>query len=164
MVVQYIRAQAWWRLDTPGPNPIRVARSVVALLDAAACIAEIPENHPDLEELDRAGCFEAGFFNPGDTGLAVVRGWELATGPTGTTGTEQDLLGALAVTVSAERGVPSPTARRAAEASGAIPATPLPGSYSLPGRPRRGRPLPGAVVPPPVRAADPVLSSTKRSS
>ena len=111
MVVQYIREQAWWRLDSPGPNPIRVARSVVALLDAAACIAEIPENHPDLEELDRAGCFESGLFNPGDTGLAVVRGWELADQPTGT---EQDLLGALAVTVSADRGVPSPTARRAA--------------------------------------------------
>jgi hypothetical protein len=161
MVVQYVRAQAWWRLDSPGPNPIRVARSVVALLDAAACITEIPENHPDLEELDRAGCFESGFFNPGDTGLAVVRGWELTDQPTGT---EQDLLGALAVTVSAERGVPSPTARRAAEASGAIPATPLPGDYSLPGRPRRGRPLPGAAVPSPARAAGPVLSSSKRSS
>ena len=47
MVVQYIREQAWWRLDSPGPSPVRVARSVVALLDAAACIAEIPENPSD---------------------------------------------------------------------------------------------------------------------
>jgi hypothetical protein len=62
--------------------------------------------------------------------VAVVRGWELADEPTGT---DQDLLAALAVTVSADRGVPSPAARRAAaasgasRASGAVPATPLPG-------------------------------------
>jgi hypothetical protein len=161
MVVQYIREQAWWRLDSPGPNPIRVARSVVALLDAAACIAEIPENHPDLEELDRAGCFESGLFNPGDTGLAVVRGWELADQPTGT---EQDLLGTLAVTVSADRGVPSPTARRAAEASGAIPAAPLPGGYSLPGRPRSGRLVSDHTVPQPTRAAAPARSYAKPRS
>jgi hypothetical protein len=116
MVVQYIRAHTWWRLDNPGLSPVRVARSVVALLDAAACIAELPESHPNLEELERAGCFAGGVFNPGNAGLAVVRGWELADEPTGT---EQDLLGALTVTVSADRGGPS-TAR------------PPPGGYSLP--------------------------------
>lgn len=129
MVAHFVREQAWWRLDTPGVSAIRVARCVVALLDAAACIGALPENHPDLEELDRAGCFATGAFDPGAVGLAMARGWELTDEPTGTT---QDLLGALAVTVSAERGVPSPGARRAAEASGAIPAVPLPDGYSLP--------------------------------
>jgi hypothetical protein len=116
MVTQYIREQAWWRLDSPGPSAVRVARSVVALLDAAACIDELPEDHPDFAELDRAGCFAGGAFDPGEAGLSVVRGWELADEPTGA---EQNLLGTLAVTVSAHRGVPSPRARRAAEASGA---------------------------------------------
>ena len=144
MVVEFIRNQAWWRLDSPGLSAVRVARSVVALLDAAACLSRLPEDHPDLEELDQAGCFAGGSFDPGDAGLAVIRGWELADEATGT---EQDLLGTLAVTVSAERGVPSPTARRAAAASGAIPATPLPGDYALP-----GGLLPGRTVPQPARA------------
>ena len=123
MVAQFVREQAWWRLDTPGLSAIRVARCVVALLDAAACIGGLPEDHPELEELDRAGCFEGGVFNPGEAGVAVVRGWELADEPTGT---DQDLLAALAVTVSADRGVPSPASRRRATASGAVRATPLP--------------------------------------
>jgi hypothetical protein len=147
MVTEYIRAQAWWRLDSPGPSAIRVARSVVALLDAAACIDELPEDHPDFEELDRAGCFATGEFDPGEAGLAVVRGWELADQPTGT---EQNLLGTLAVTVSADRGVPSPAARHAAAASGAVPAAPLPGGYTLPGSvppPRPQAPRPQAPRP-----------------
>jgi hypothetical protein len=145
MVTQYIREQAWWRLDSPGLNAVRVARSVVALLDAAACIAELPDNHPDLEELDRAGCFRTGTFDPGETGLAVVRGWELTDQPTGT---QQDLLGTLAVTVSTERGVLSPAARRAATASGTVPAVPRPDGYSIP----------SPYVPQPADAADTVLS------
>ena len=145
MVAQFVRAQAWWRLDTPGLSAIRAARCVVALLDAAVCIRALPDDHPDLEELDRAGCFATGAFDPGDAGLAVVRGWELTDQPTGT---EHDLLGALAVTVSGERGLPSPAARRAAKASGAIPAAPLPGGYALPGR----------YVPRPAYVADTVLS------
>jgi hypothetical protein len=140
MVAHFVREQAWWRLDTPGVSAIRVARCVVALLDAAGCISGLPEDHPDLEELDRAGCFASGLFDPGEAGVAVVRGWELADEPTGAT---QDLLGALAVTVSADRGVPSPAARRAA-ASGAIPAAPLPGH-------------PGGVVPEPAFAPDTVV-------
>ena len=136
MVAQYLRDQAWWRLNSPGLSAVRVARSVVALLDAAACLAYVPESHPDLEELDRAGCFVTGAFDPGDAGLAVVRGWELTDQPTGA---KQDLLGALAVSVSGQRGLPSPAAR---------PAAPLPDSYSLPGR----------YVPQPAYVTDTVLS------
>ena len=161
MVIQFIREQAWWRLDSPGLSAVRVARSVVALLDAAACLYSLPEDHPDLEELDRAGCFATGSFDPGEAGLAVIRGWELADEATGAS---QDLLGALAVTVSADRGVPSPAARRAAAAGGAIPAAPLPGGYSLPGRPRSGHPLPDHTVPQPTRAAAPARSYAKPRS
>src|SRR6202042_2605083 len=89
---------------TPGVSALRVARCVLALLDAAASIAALPDDHPDLKELDRTGCFATGVFDPGEAGLAVVRGWELADKPTGT---EQDLLGALVLTVSADRSVPS---------------------------------------------------------
>lgn len=144
MVAQYIRAQAWWRLNSPGLSAVRVARSVVALLDAAVCLAYIPEDHFDLEELDRAGCFATGAFDPGDAGLAVVRGWALTDQATGAV---QDLLGALAVAVSGQRGLPSPAARRAAAVSGAIPAAPLPDGYSLPGR----------YVPQPAYVTDTVL-------
>jgi hypothetical protein len=141
MVAHFVREQAWWRLDTPGVSAIRAARCVVALLDAAGCISGLPGNHPDLEELDRANCFASGSFDPGPAGTAVVRGWELADEPTGTT---QDLLAALAVTVSVDRGVPSPAARRAATASGAIPAAPLPSH-------------PGPIVPEPAFAPDTVV-------
>lgn len=92
MVAQYLRAQAWWRLDCPGVSANRVARSVVALLLEAAATEVLPENHPDLEELARAGWFRGGAFDPGEAGRAVVRGWELADQPTG----EQDLLATLA--------------------------------------------------------------------
>jgi hypothetical protein len=142
MVAHFVRAQAWWRLDTPGVGAIRAARCVVALLDAAGCISGLPEDHPDLEELDRAGCFASGLFDPGEAGVAMVRGWKLADQPTQAT---QDLLSALAVTVSADRGLPSPAARRAAAASGAIPAAPLPGHPS------------GGVVPEPAFAPDTVV-------
>ena len=94
-------------------------------------LASTPSCWAARTSADRAGCFATGAFDPGDAGLAVVRGWELTDQPTGT---EQDLLGALAVTVSAERGLPIPAARHAAGASGAIPAAPLPDGYSLPGR------------------------------
>jgi hypothetical protein len=119
MVARFVREQAWWRLDTPGVSAVRAARCVVSLLDASGIIAKLPEDHPELQELDRAGCFESGAFDPGPAGVAVVRGWELADEPSGTT---QDLLAALAVTVSAHHGQPSP----------ALPATPLPTKGMVP--------------------------------
>ncbi|HEY0718170.1 MAG TPA: hypothetical protein VGD68_11185 [Streptosporangiaceae bacterium] len=103
MVAQFVRDQAWWRLNTPGVSALRAARCVVALLDAGAGIAMLPDDHPALEALDHAGCFAGGAFDPGEAGLAVVRGWELADEATGT---EQNLLGALAVTVGAEQAGP----------------------------------------------------------
>lgn len=101
MMARFLRDQAWRRLDSPGMNAIRVARSVVALLDTAARLEEIPDGHPDVERLARAGCFRGGVFDPGEAGLAVVRGWELADQPSVP---RQDLVAALAVTASGAAG------------------------------------------------------------
>lgn len=82
MISRFLRDQAWWRLDCAGASALRVARSVVALLDAASHIADLPEDHPDVRALTIAGCFRDGVFDPGEEGLAVIRGWQLADRPT----------------------------------------------------------------------------------
>jgi hypothetical protein len=82
MISRFLRNQAWWRLDCAGASALRVARSVVSLLDAAAYVAQMPDEHPDLRALALAGCFQGGVFDPGVEGLAVVRGWQLADQPT----------------------------------------------------------------------------------
>jgi hypothetical protein len=56
LVSRYLQAQAWWRLDAAGPSARHVARSVVALLDAAAYLRDVPDDDPDLAALDAAGC------------------------------------------------------------------------------------------------------------
>ena len=122
MVAQYLRVQARWRLASPGLGAIRVARNVMALLDAASCIERLPDAHPDLEELACAGCFRGGVFDPGEAGLAVVRGWELADQPTGG---QQDLLAALALAASAALGG-MPLAARHEAPDGAAPHEPAP--------------------------------------
>jgi hypothetical protein len=86
LVAQFLRAQAWLRLDEAGPNALRVARCVVSLLDAAAYLREVPDDDPALRALDLAGCFRGGVFDPGPEGAALVRDWQLAdeqtAGPT----------------------------------------------------------------------------------
>jgi hypothetical protein len=78
LIADFLRAQAWWRLDSAGDSPLRVGRCVVSLLDAAAYLAEVPEDDPSLIALARAGCFSGGAFDPGDKGLALIRRWQLA--------------------------------------------------------------------------------------
>ena len=145
MVAQYLRAQARWRLASPGLGATRVARSVVALLDAASCIERLPDTHPDLEELACAGCFRGDVFDPGEAGLAVVRGWELADLPTGG---QQDLLAALAFATSAALGGMPPAVRHeapygAARREPAPRASALHGAVPLPGTAPDAAPLPG---------------------
>jgi hypothetical protein len=77
LVGQFLRAQAWTRLDGAGPNALRVARCVVSLLDAAAYLRDVPDDHPALRAMDIAGCFR-GVFDPGPEGAALVRDWQLA--------------------------------------------------------------------------------------
>ncbi len=82
LVEQFLRERAWWRLDSAGPNPVYVARSVVALLDAAAYLQDMPDDAPELVALDRAGCFRGGAFDPGPRGAVIVREWQLAENST----------------------------------------------------------------------------------
>jgi hypothetical protein len=78
MVGQLLRARAWWRLDSAGASALPVARSVVSLLDAAAYLADLPEDDPDLLALEAMGCFGGGVFDPGPEGANIIRGWQLA--------------------------------------------------------------------------------------
>ena len=82
LVEQFLRERAWWRLDSAGPNPVYVARSVVALLDAAAYVQDMPDDAPELAALDKAGCFRGVAFDPGPQGAVIVREWQLAENPT----------------------------------------------------------------------------------
>jgi hypothetical protein len=77
-VAQFLRARAWWRLDTAGDSALRVARSVVSLLDNAAYLRDLPDDDPDLIALEEAGCFRGGSFDPGPEGAVVIRDWQLA--------------------------------------------------------------------------------------
>ena len=78
LVAQFLRARAWWRLDSAGANAVHVARSVVSLLDAAGYINALPDDDPALTALDAAGCFTGGVFDPGPQGWTIVREWQLA--------------------------------------------------------------------------------------
>jgi hypothetical protein len=98
--VQYLRAQAWRRLDGAGPSALRVARSVVSLLDAAAYLHEVSDDSPAIAALDAAGCFRGGTFDPGPEGAVIVRDWQLADQQSGD---PEDLLSAL---VAAARRTP----------------------------------------------------------
>jgi hypothetical protein len=111
LVARFLRARAWWRLDGAGPNALQAARSVVSLLDAAAYLREIPDDHPGIRALDAAGCFQGDVFDPGPEGMVIVRDWQLAdeqsAGPA-------DLLTALAQAASRTRpgGPVNPSAAR----------------------------------------------------
>ncbi|NRQ31074.1 hypothetical protein HII36_04385 [Nonomuraea sp. NN258] len=75
----YFRAAAWRRLDRVEPNDDdRNARSALALLDAAAYAADLPEDDPLIIRLDEAGCFGllgCDEFDPGEAGERLVRDW-----------------------------------------------------------------------------------------
>jgi len=93
LVAQFLRAQAWWRLDHAGENAQRVARCVVALLDAVGYLCQVPDDDPALRALDEAGCFGGGVFDPGPEGAVIIRDWQLADEQTAG---PSDLLAALA--------------------------------------------------------------------
>jgi hypothetical protein len=78
LVAQFLKARAWWRLDSAGASPQRAGRSVVSLLDAAAYLLDIPDSDPDIAALEAAGCFRGDVFDPGPAGAIIVRGWQLA--------------------------------------------------------------------------------------
>jgi hypothetical protein len=111
-VAQFLRARAWWRLDSAGASALYVARSVVSLLDAAGYAEGLPDDDPGIAALDAAGCFAGGIFDPGPAGWDIVRKWQLAAkasaGP-------EDLLAQLAQAASHDGPAAShdgPTASR----------------------------------------------------
>jgi hypothetical protein len=113
LLAQHLRSCAWWRLDTAGASAIRVARSVVALLDTAAFLRDVPDNDPAIRALSDAGCFATGAFDPGERGAALIRGWQLADKPTAG---PRDLLAALAGAAIPESAASKvPAARKAPE-------------------------------------------------
>lgn len=93
LVARYLRGRARWRLDSAGASALQTARSVVALLDAASYLRDVPDGDPDIVALDEAGCFSGGAFEPGPEGANIVRGWQLADKATAG---PRDLLSALA--------------------------------------------------------------------
>jgi hypothetical protein len=108
MIARFLRAQAWWRLDTAGVSASRVARSVVSLLDTAMYLQDVPDDHPDVLALEAGGCFLGDVFYPGPEGAVIVREWQLAdktpAGPA-------DLLAALAQAVGPLKPVIDPERR-----------------------------------------------------
>jgi hypothetical protein len=78
LVSQFLRARAWWRLDSAGASAGRAARSVVSLLDAAAYLRHLPDDDPAIAALDAAGCFANSVFDPGPEGWIIIREWQLA--------------------------------------------------------------------------------------
>jgi hypothetical protein len=78
LVARFLRARAWWRLDSAGASALYVARSVVSLLDAAGYAEGLPDDDPGIAALDAAGCFAGGIFDPGPAGWDIVRKWQLA--------------------------------------------------------------------------------------
>jgi hypothetical protein len=73
-----LQERAWWRLNRAGSDPVHVGRSVVALLDTAVYLQDVPDGHPDIAALDAAGCFRDGAFEPNREGGDIVRDWQLA--------------------------------------------------------------------------------------
>ncbi len=78
LLAQFLRARAWWRLDSAGANALHVACSVVSLLDASGYVRALPDDDPAIAALDAAGCFTGGIFDPGPVGWNIVREWQLA--------------------------------------------------------------------------------------
>lgn len=109
LVAQHLRSCAWWRLDSAGTNPIRTARSVIALLDAAAYLWYVPDDDPDIRALADANCFSSGAFDPGPAGAVIIRGWQLCERASAT---PRDLLRALADAANATAHTPARTRSR----------------------------------------------------
>jgi hypothetical protein len=93
LVARYLRGRARWRLDSAGAPALQTARSVVALLDAASYLRDVPDSDPDIVALEEAGWFQGGAFEPSQAGVNIVRGWQLAEKATAG---PRDLLSALA--------------------------------------------------------------------
>ena len=97
MLTEFLRSQAAWRLANAERAPVPTARCAAALLDAAAYVATLADDDPDLAALNRSGCFRGKVFDPGPRGLALARWWQFS----GTAHARpRDLIAALAAEAS----------------------------------------------------------------
>jgi hypothetical protein len=128
LLAQFLRARAWWRLDSAGANALHVACSVVSLLDASGYARGLPDDDPAIAALDAAGCFTGGIFDPGPVGWNIVREWQLAE--KATAGPE-DLLAQLARAASHH----GPAPQLASLASLASLPAPAPPAITIPRQP-----------------------------
>jgi hypothetical protein len=85
MIAECLRRHAWWRLNRADEHDEgRNARTAVALLDAAAYAAELPEDSSIVARLSLAGCFSDGEFRLHRSAERLVRFWhydEIDGGP-----------------------------------------------------------------------------------
>jgi hypothetical protein len=76
MIAECLRRYAWWRLNRSDDHDEgRNARSAVALLNAAAYAAELPDDAPVLDRLSEAGTFTDGEFRLPVPAERIVRFW-----------------------------------------------------------------------------------------
>jgi len=133
LIAQFLRARARWRLDSAGASALHAARSVVALLDAAVYMLEIPDDDPDILALQAAGCFRGGVFDPGPKGTDLTRRWQLGDVPTAG---PRDLLAALVRAAHGRPDAPAIIIPRQAAAP-AAPAAPTNAGRPRPPAPKR---------------------------
>ncbi len=103
LLAEFLRAQAAWRLAHAGSDPVRAARCAAALLDAAAFVVTLTEDHDELAALARARCFGGEVFDPGARGLQIARWWQFGEPPYAG---PRDLLTALAAAAASAAGRP----------------------------------------------------------
>lgn len=100
MIAECLRRHAWWRLDRADEHDGgRNARSAIALLDAAACAARLPDDSSIVALLCMAGCFSDGEFRLHRPAERLVRSWHYDE----VDGSPLDLLHAIAETARPPR-------------------------------------------------------------
>lgn len=93
MIAECLRRHAWWRLNRADEHDEgRNARSAVALLDAAAYAAVLPDDAEVIARLSAAGCFSDDEFRLHRPAERLVRFWQYEE----TGGGPADLLNAIA--------------------------------------------------------------------
>jgi hypothetical protein len=100
MIAECLRRYAWWRLNRSDEHDEgRNARSAVALLNAAAYAAELPEDAPVIARLGATGSFSGEEFRLPVPAERIVRYWHYEE----PSGDPEELLEAIAAMVEPPR-------------------------------------------------------------
>jgi hypothetical protein len=93
MIAECLRRYAWWRLNRADERDEgRNARSAIALLNAAAYAAELPDDAPVVTRLSESGGFSSKEFRLPEAAERIVRFWHYEEPG----GSPEDLLEAIA--------------------------------------------------------------------